>query len=366
MIGKVNLFKKKSEPVYIYGIRRSLTAQSPAWERTDDAIGLTANAQIGTTTVTNDFDSLYPWSDIITANVSNNGTINAYYGDSNFAFDGTNGHVMTIFPKIWLKRWQDSSYEYIQIATGATEGFTEYDSFMLGRYTMSGSTSAVTSKSGVIPLVRQNITTFRQSANALGTGWGQLDWHYFLIQYLYLVEYADYDSQTKLGEGWTSQSSLTTSGSCDFLGMKSGRPAGTDGYTSIIYRGLEDIFGNIYQFLDGLNIDNRVAYICYDPTKYAVNITSGDYTALGYTNSSSDGYIYKLGYDANNPLIALPTETGSIGNRIPDRYNQAPATAIVAVGGNWSSDTYAGLWYLSCIYTSSYTNTYLGARLLKY
>ena len=42
----------------IYGIKRSLTTSSSAWERIKDAVGLVANAQVGTTPVRNDFDEI--------------------------------------------------------------------------------------------------------------------------------------------------------------------------------------------------------------------------------------------------------------------------------------------------------------------
>ena len=75
---------------------------------------------------------------------------------------------------------------------------------------------------------------------------------------LYLVEYADYDSQEMLGVGNSYHSgtlgvSPSKSGECNSLGMKSGT-LNNDGKHSMIYRVIEDIVGNADQFIDGINL----------------------------------------------------------------------------------------------------------------
>lgn len=349
----------------IYGIKRSLTTVSSAWERTDDAVGLVANAQVGTDPVVNNFDSLYPWSDIYTYSWNKDTGEETRYDAAGFSY--TDDYIFTKIPTLWYKRWQDSTHEYIQIATAELEGFTKCDEFSVGRYTMSGTTSAPTSKSGVAPLVSQTRASFRTAAAKL-SGCCLIDWRYFILQILYLVEYADYNSQAKLGQGWTSgNSTALTNGSCDTLGMKSGRPTGTDGKTGVIYRGVENIFGNIWQWVDGINISSRKAYVCTDPTKYADNTTSGDYVGLSYTNASSNGYASKLGYDANRSIYAFPiAASGSETTYVCDYYYQSSGSYVAAVGGAWYHTLTAGLFYWNLNYIASDANTYSGSRLLKY
>ena len=194
-----------------------------------------------------------------------------------------------------------------------------------------------------------------------------MDWHYFILQMLYLVEYADYNSQAKIGLGYTngSHTAPTNSGGCDALGMKSGSVDGTDN-TSIIYRGIEDIFGNLWQFIDGLNIRDNIAYICYDSNKYAVDTFSGSYKALGYANSTANGYASKLGYDSANPLISLTTESvGDSSTNMSDYYCQATGDRIALVGGTYWSVGKAGLWCWCFDWAFSRSSAYVGARLLK-
>ena len=64
--------------------------------------------------------------------------------------------------------------------------------------------------------------------------------------------------------------------------------------------------------IDGININNSQAYVCTDPTKYNFEKYSGDYVQVGYANNSSSGYISKLGYDENYPLLLLPIECSGV------------------------------------------------------
>lgn len=371
MLGVINVRDRKSNNISkVYGVRRSLASSSSAWERIEDAVGLVANAQVGTTAVRNDFDSIYPWSDIITCNYNNSTKkITAYYGDANFSFTGgTNIQVMTIIPEFYYRRYVSDGYEYVLISKDKLSGFIQSKEFMIGRYTMSGSASGVYSRSGQAPFTNKTIAEFRQYAKNLGSGWSQLDWHYFLIQLLYLVEYADYNIQSKIGPGHTNANNTAakSSGGCDSLGMKSGCMVKND-TNSVVYRGIEDLYGNIWQFFDGININNYQAYINYNPDTYASDVFDGDYQKLGYINNSTSGtYITALGYDPKHPLVGLPTDVnGSSSTYMCDYYWTASEKRIALVGGAWPDDTRCGLWCWNAVAASSYTGIYYGARLLK-
>ena len=63
----------------VYGIKRDTSSTSTAWERIEDSIGLEANAvlpesstTVANTTVKNDFDNIYPWSEIKSYNYNAN------------------------------------------------------------------------------------------------------------------------------------------------------------------------------------------------------------------------------------------------------------------------------------------------------
>lgn len=440
----------ESSKGHIYTIRRKIASNtSPTWERLDDNVGKVANATKNGGTVTNDFDNLSPWKDIISFNLDlDTGKKKAYYGDADFKFDGSNGDVYTHIPTFWLKIWQESGYMYISIADYNKSGYTEIKEFDIQRYlTGIGEDGKLHSYSGINGAAFKNIVTYRNLAKALGDDYCLLDWRYFAIQCLYLVEYATFYSQSTLGNGYAQMrhtntdvalvagtntkyfvvnstagaafivgqqvcigtyenasavtrtitaitdyssggitgkqltldeavSSITTStviwtgvqnaGQCDSLGMKSGCLA-NDSKHQVIYRGIEGIFGNIYQWVDGINVKDNVSWVCYDPSKYESNKFEAPYEQLGYTNLTSNGNPKTLGFDINHPLIQFPTESGgSSSTGTTDYYYQNTGNRVARVGGNLNFGAYCGLWYWLLNYDTSTAVWACGARVLKY
>lgn len=443
-----------------YGIKRLITDNTlPTWTRIADAEGLTANATKNGTEVANDFDNLYPWSHIRKCNVdAATGQVLAYYGETGFQADGSNGEVMVKIPEFWWKRERlpdefGNVYEYIYIADYARAGYKKSEEFFVGAYIIStetteGDTIIAHSRSGAIPKYNTTKANFRNYAKALGEGWQLMDYHYFLLQMLYLVEYAHYNSQSMLGNGivgfntakaliaennvnriivssvgtglwvgkticigatdaWNSSvaadreitsiedyndgqvtgkaihfngdpvniavnnviwGSAQKTGENDSLGNASGCLI-NDSYHSVNYRGIENIFGHMWQHIDGLNIKDYIAYICKDPASYENDKFDAPYEKIGYVNAeTTDSYIKKLGLDEKHPEVALPTEIGaSSSTGACDNYWCAEGNRIACVGGSfdyyWSK---AGFFAWLCYYTSSYTTWHYGARLLKH
>lgn len=209
---------------HIYGIKRKITDlngnknTSTAWIKIYDNAGLVAEAQKGTdSNVRNDYDNLYPWNKIITLNYdTTNKKVNAYYGDDNFAWDGSNGEVLTRVPKLWIKRLfpvqeDDGYYEYRLIADFELQDFIEVQQFEAGRYKIyKDSDNIAHSFSGVVPTYNTNIKTFKQYATNLGEDFCLVDWRRFVIETLYLVEYGDNNSQAKIGNGIQSYTKATS------------------------------------------------------------------------------------------------------------------------------------------------------------
>jgi len=202
----------------------------------------------------------------------------------------------------------------------------------------------------------------------LGEEFSQLDYHYFILQLLYLVEYADYNAQVKLGFGYTNSGNTgpIKSGGCDTLGMQSGSVDGTDS-SSMIYRGIENIYGNIMQFIDGINIKDYQAYVCYDKRQYESDKFDGCYQLIGYVNANTNGrWISKLGYDMTNPLVAFPVETNGTSNTyMTDQYLSQPGNRIARVGGLWNNNALVGLWNFNLGAKSSDANSFYGSRIVK-
>ena len=210
---------------HIYGIKRKITDlngninTSTAWTKIYDNAGLIAQAQKGSdSNVRNDYDNLYPWSEIVTVNYdTETKKVTAYYGDENFKFDGSNGEVLTKKPKMWIKRIfpiqeEDGFYEYRMIADFELQDFIQIDPYMDGRYEMYVDEDNIGhSKSGVYPTYNKNIKQFEEYARNLGDDFCIEDWRRFVDETLYLVEYADNNSQSTLGRGvseWSEKKAL--------------------------------------------------------------------------------------------------------------------------------------------------------------
>ena len=150
--------------------------------------------------------------------------------------------------------------------------------------------------------------------------------------------------------------------------MKSGCLS-NDSKHGVIYRGIENIFGNVYNWVDGINIKDYQAYVCRDPEQYISDKFETPYEKLGYINCQErDMYIKKLGYDEKNPDIALPIEIGGgagSSSGMCDSYYSETGNRVARVGGSFGSGSSAGLWLWSCNYSSTSSYLYIGARLLK-
>ena len=120
-------------------------------------------------------------------------------------------------------------------------------------------------------------------------------------------------------------------GECDVLNGKSGY-IGNNGKNDVSYRGIEGFHGKLFSFIDGININDRIAYYCNKMSAYADDVWDGDYKQVGYVNSDTDGYVSELGYDVNAPWVMFPVAAaGGSTTYIPDYYYQehrkAPACA---------------------------------------
>jgi len=79
-----------------YGVSYKISTDTLT--RIGDSIGKIANISPGI----NDFDSIMPWAGMRRCNLSDDLNVNAYYGDTGYIEDGTNGQVMDEVPVFLL------------------------------------------------------------------------------------------------------------------------------------------------------------------------------------------------------------------------------------------------------------------------
>jgi len=189
------------------------------------------------------------------------------------------------------------------------------------------------------------------------------------VQLLYLIEYGSWYSQSEIGAGLTDWTGAWLSWNKENPIERTGLSNGTATWnvsngngikgSYVSYRWIENPWGHIWSWVDGINIENHVPYVCNDDTHFADD-TKTNYTSLGVTLSSSTGFQKTLAQIARG---FLPTSVGgSSSTYITDYYWQNTGWRTLLWGGAALHGTNAGIacWYW---YTSTSVNPNVGSRL---
>lgn len=335
----------------IYGVDLVGSASPSALTRTDDAVGL--NVTVGTSEITSDFDNCYPWSNIEEVT------------------DGA-GNVFVKIPKFYSKitKNADGTYKH-QLSGTKHEGFDtlfkvgakEIDYVMVGKYEGSGSSSKVYSKSGQTPLVSITMDDFRTGCKAHGAGYQQYDFLIdLIIKELWLVETATTNSQSIMYGYANGNKSAISTGATDTVATPTGSPvSNTDGKHACKYRGIENPWGNIYKWCDGISFDGSSVYVCTEPTAYSAGKTPGLYQYYG-TRASSDGNIKTVAPLKEGSLIQYVTAVGGDESSYYCDSSYKGGTVLYC-GGNWNYGTSAGLWCWAGSVSASVSGGDYGGRL---
>lgn len=326
----------------IYGIRWDMKSPATKLERTMDAAALPdPRPAINGLGGSSPFDHISPWCGIWECNVRG-GAIVAFDGDAEFTRDGSNGDVMVYFPAVHLKTFvEDGRYLNVQIASGEADGFSKIAGrfcFCIGKYETSAHGKAHVSVSGNKPAASMTRAEFREAARKKGAGWSQQDAAArFALALLYLVEYADWNSQASLGRGyvdmpWSAGAAKT--GGTDAMEYHTGSAKGKDGKAPIVYRGVENPWGNMWEFVDGVNFEGGRPYICTKQEHFQDDTTE-NYEAAGYVCPDDYGWQRELGVDENMPWLLFPVDVdGNEDEYIPDYYFGWGGWRVLVVGGS--------------------------------
>lgn len=358
--------------VKVFGVVWNYANSSTALSRltkTNDPNGLVnvnitvePSPAVGTGSGSSPFDSYAPWSGMDEYNIISNAVS---YQKGNANFSRTSYDTAVFIPEYYFKIVDDSanSKRYFYIADKAKTGFTKHPGSgrYVGRYnTISG----YYSKSGSVPLTSITRPTARTNSKAKGSNWYLYDYmSWCAVWLLYLVEFADWNSQTEIGRGYVDGSTVQSNGGTDTMVYHTGRASGTDGLTQVQYRHIENPWGNVWEWIDGANFNGTTPYICTTPANYADDTTT-NYTAAGVTLPSS-GWIKKIGVSGTFPWAFLPdTNGGSETTYIPDYVGSGSGWCVLVVGGSYGGGSDAGLFCFGAGDSSSGADGFIGARLL--
>jgi hypothetical protein len=135
------------------------------------------------------------------------------------------------------------------------------------------------------------------------------------------------------------------------------------------YRGVENWFGNVWKWADGINVHNAAAtgsrlYLCTDHTKFASDTDSG--YALAGSLAQADGY-------AKDIIDAIGIYPASVGGDsatyLADYYytyyddSADSGWRVALVGGSAVSGAHAGAFCWNSNNGSTYASANIGGRL---
>lgn len=136
------------------------------------------------------------------------------------------------------------------------------------------------------------------------------------------------------------------------------------GRRAVRFLWIEDWYGNMWQFRDGVNIKNLQHYCCNKRASYADDTYTGDYKKVGYVCASENGYIKKMGLDSLHPEYEMPEAVGGgADDYIGDYYSQHKEGGTLLVSGGYvysASDD--GPFYRHCGHGTGFTYWAFGGR----
>jgi len=351
------------EKAKIYGVD-GVGKSSPSLTRTDSAEGLTFT--VGASEIKSDFDKCYPWCEMQEVVDEHDNVfikIPKFYSKITKNADGTFKH-------------QISGFRFDGFSTLFVDGKgNEIDYVLVGKYEASGSSSQAFSKSGQTCLVSITLPNMRKACAANGEGYQQYDFLIdAIIKELFMIEFATTNSQSIM-QGWTNGSNTaalitghtdnvkTASGSWNTNHTEDCATCNSDGLHACKYRGIENPWGNVWKWCDGITFSKEKIYVCTDPTKYVSESQAQPYNYVG-DRKTGEGYLKTIEYFDRFPLLGFAKETGaSSSTHYSDYYYYNENGTVLSVGGFWNAGAYAGLWYWSGYYSASLAYARIGGRL---
>lgn len=336
---------------HIYGASWDGTSTTK-WSRTDEAAEFTDPVPYvaGAKSYGSPFDDRLPWSGMVKSERT--------------------GGTMVAIPKFWYLLEQSGSGMSIKIADRAVEGYSvspahmdrgdghgERDVVYIGRYHCNG-----TYKSGTgSPRANMTRSSARSGIHNLGSTIWQSDFAMrFTLWLLYIVEFADWNSQAKIGYGCGNNSSPQSMGYTDSMPYHTGTTQSSRtayGYGTQ-YRNIEGLWDNVLDWCDGCYNNSDGLNIILNPSKFS---DSSNGTAVGVPSNGWPS-AFKVKANGGFPVFIPTSASGSDATYSCDYWYFSSSDPCLYVGGYYGQ--YAGYGMFFVYYcTASCFSGYLGCRL---
>ena len=260
--------------------------------------------------------------------------------------------------------------------------YNDCDKIYIGRYHACLNNNKMYSSSGKTPMVSQTLAQHRTYATNRGTGYTDIGiCDDILLQCLYLLIVKNFNSQSAVGRGIVDTNAKHNTGEANTFGWLNGGSSNrTNGNTAICCLGLENFWGNIFVWEDGIiktpvsgNVSQQTITMAQYADQYNSNgsgyeiITTQTYAQLA--NYYQNGF---MGRVAGVPkFIFLPnSSTVSASGRSESTYMcdwhhiELSATTISYFGGRWDLGLHAGAFYRDLSDAPSSAHGSVGSRLV--
>lgn len=286
--------------------------------------------------------------------------------------DPTAGELVAI-PKFYYRWTKNGTSMKLQISMEQVEGFLtspahadrgdgkgERSVVYVGRYHCADDYK---SSGGAIPKNSITRSAARTGISALGTGIYQSDFALrWTIQMLYLVEFADWNSQNCIGYGCSPGGAKWNMGYTDSMGYHTGTTAASrTTYGGTQYRNIEGLWDNVYDWMDGCYYSTDGLSVIMNPDQYSdtengtlVGLPTGRYTSA-FSIPTQAGLEWAL-----YPSAA----SGSGSTYVTDDWGFGGSYPCLYVGGSYGQGLSRGLFCVYCDSVSS-AGSGIGCRLQK-
>lgn len=196
-------------------------------------------------------------------------------------------------------------------------------------------------------------------------------------QLLFLVEYASFNSQSMIGNGNVSKTDddatnmSEATGATAGLGNASGNVTNANGFMAVSYRGEENLWGNIWKFIDGFNIYAYGEHELYVADHgFTENSKDTPYKNAGITLAKANGYVSAMAYNEEFDWLFFPSEVNgnSANSALPvgDYFyqnNTYEGFLIALLGAHWTTGATAGTFYWDVGNAAGHRARSVGGRL---
>lgn len=335
---------------HIYGASWDGTSTTK-WSRTDEAAEFTDPVPYvaGASSYGSPFDNLQPWAGMVKS-------------------ERTGGTMVSI-PKFWYKLTQNGSGMSIQIADRAVEGYSvspahmdrgdghgERDVVYIGRYHCNG-----TYKSGTgSPRANMTRSSARSGIHNLGSTIWQSDFAMrFTLWLLYIVEFADWNSQAKIGYGCSPSGSIITMGYTDTMPYHTGTDQSSRAtYGGTQYRNIEGLWDNVWDWCDGCYNNGNGLNIVLNPSKFS---DSSGGTAVGVPSNGWPS-AFRVKTNGGFPVFIPTSASGNDATYSCDYWYFSSSYPCLCVGGGYGHGSNDGLFCVNYNSVSGYGGN-VGCRL---